>query len=299
MSQSPFGSLLTAMVTPFDAKLELDQEKLVNLADYLLSNGTDGLVAVGTTGESPTLSNQEKLTVFKTLKQYLGNRAPVIAGTGSNSTRSTIELSKAAEEIGVDGLLIVNPYYNKPSQEGLYQHFKSTAEAVNIPIVLYNHPGRTGVCLSAETIQRLSQIPNIIGIKDSSGNFDLLSDIQRLTPDDFYLYSGDDPLTLPILALGGQGLVSVCSHVAGLCMSELISSFKTGNLKQAQQNHYAVVDLIRALFCAPSPAPVKAAMAMENFHVGGVRAPLIDVNESEKKYIQKALNQFKENYNVR
>lgn len=282
-----FGKVLTAMVTPFNEKLEVDYKRLNELTDRLLNLGSDGLVISGTTGESPTLTKEEKLEIFKTIRKNF--KKPIIAGTGSYSTEDSIFLSKAAQEIGVDALLLVNPYYNKPSQEGLYQHFKTIAMSVDIPIILYNHPGRTGVCIEPETLERLAKIKNIVAIKDSSGNLSLISEYKRHTPKEFMIYSGDDPLTLPILSLGGYGVISVASHIAGLKIKEMITSFNNGNLEKSQLIHYQLWELFKVLFCAPSPAPTKEALSLIGFNVGGVRLPLVNVNETQREMIKKVI----------
>lgn len=283
--------LCTAMVTPFDDKLHLDTDRLCQLADFLLEQGSDGLVAVGTTGESATLSHAEKLEIYSTLAHHLKGRAPLIAGTGSYSTAEAVSLSQEAEAAGVDALLVVNPYYNKPSQEGLYRHFRAVAEAVSLPLILYNHPGRTGVSLSVETICRLAELENICALKDSSGDLVFLSELHRRLPE-LTLYSGDDPLTLPILAIGGQGVISVSSHVAGPEVKRMLDAFFAGDLDTARRLHLDLLPLSRALFCAPSPAPVKAALAFCKQPVGGVRLPLTELNPTELEILTRAWQEF-------
>lgn len=277
-----FGQVITAMVTPFDGNGEIDFPAVKNLVNYLLENGTDALVVSGTTGESPTLSTEEKLELFKFVVETVANRVPVIAGTGSNNTRESISLTKQAEEIGVDGLLLVTPYYNKPSQEGLYQHFKAIAESTTLPIMLYNVPSRTAVNLTADTVVRLAQIPNIVAIKDAGGNLDAMSDIISRVPDTFTLYSGDDALTLPVLAIGGAGVVSVASHMIGNEMQEMITLFKTGRVVEAGALHRKLLPLMKGLFTAPNPTPVKAALNLKGIPVGGVRLPLVPLSAEEE-----------------
>lgn len=283
--------LCTAMVTPFDEKLRLDTDRLCQLADFLLDQGSDALVAVGTTGESATLTHREKLEIYSTLSRHLQGRAPLIAGTGSCSTADAVTLSQEAEAAGADALLVVNPYYNKPSQEGLYRHFCAIAEAVSIPMILYNHPGRTGVSLSVDTICRLAEHENICALKDSSGDLVFLSELHRRLPE-LTIYSGDDPLTLPILAIGGQGVISVASHVAGPEIKQMLNAFFEGDLITAQRLHLDLLPLSRALFCAPSPAPVKAALAFCNQPVGGVRLPLTELNSAEIELLRKTWQEF-------
>lgn len=285
-----FGQLLTAMVTPFDEKNQIDYEKVTELMGYLTKNGSDGLVIAGTTGESPTLTHDEKIALFKHTVKIADGKYPIIAGTGSNNTEETIQLSKAAEEIGVDALLLVTPYYNKPSQAGLYQHFIAIAEATNLPIMLYNIPGRTMVHLNVETIIELSKIDNIVSVKESSGNLDAIAKIIAETDDDFTVYSGDDSLTLPMKSIGGAGVVSVSSHIIGKEFKEMLTKFDSGDVKGAASIHRQLLPIMRGLFMAPSPAPVKAALQMKGIDVGSVRLPLVNVNEVEEQLIRDLLS---------
>lgn len=280
-----FGQVLTAMVTPFDANGEIDFNATENLVNYLIANGTDGLVVAGTTGESPTLSTEEKVELFKFVVKVAAGRVPVIAGTGSNNTRASISLTRQAEAVGVDGIMLVSPYYNKPSQEGLYQHFKAIAESTTLPVMLYNIPGRTAVNISVETIVRLSQINNIVCVKEASGNLETMAEIISQTPDDFTLYSGDDGLTIPVLAIGGAGVVSVSSHIIGNEMQEMITAFKNGNVQEAAAMHRRLLPTMKSMFAAPNPTPVKAALNMNSIPVGGVRLPLVPLTEEETNTI--------------
>ncbi|OCA82145.1 4-hydroxy-tetrahydrodipicolinate synthase [Pseudobacillus wudalianchiensis] len=284
-----FGQILTAMVTPFDENGEIDFHATKNLINYLIDNGTDGLVVAGTTGESPTLTTEEKVDLFKFVVEIVNGRVPVIAGTGSNNTRASIELTKLAEKTGVDGIMLVVPYYNKPSQEGLYQHFRAIAESTSLPVMLYNIPGRSVVNMSVETVVRLSKISNIVSIKDASGNLDAMTEIISQTPEDFSLYSGDDGLTLPVLSIGGEGVISVASHVIGNEMQMMIENFKSGKLKEAALAHRNLLPIIKALFAAPSPAPVKAALNLTGIPVGGVRLPMVPLNEEKQNSLQEVL----------
>ncbi|MCQ6279560.1 4-hydroxy-tetrahydrodipicolinate synthase [Bacillus sp. EB600] len=290
-----FGQVLTAMVTPFDLNGEIDFNATRTLVNYLLANGTDGLVVSGTTGESPTLTVEEKVALFRCVVEVVGGRVPVIAGTGSNNTQASIHLTRLAEEAGVDGIMLVAPYYNKPSQEGMYQHFKAIAESTKLPIILYNIPGRSAVNMSVETIIRLSKIDNIVTVKEASGNLDAMAEIISKTPSDFTLYSGDDGLALPVLAIGGAGVISVASHVIGNELQDMINNFKNGNLQDAASAHRRLLPIIRALFAAPSPAPVKAALNMNGINVGGLRLPLIALNDEEKSTLQRILPAIKVN----
>ncbi|WP_088085273.1 4-hydroxy-tetrahydrodipicolinate synthase [Bacillus sp. OV166] len=284
-----FGQVLTAMVTPFDQNGEIDFNATRTLVDYLIENGTDGIVVAGTTGESPTLTTEEKVALFKFVVDAVNGRVPVIAGTGSNNTRASISLTKLAEETGVDGIMLVAPYYNKPSQEGMYQHFKAIAESTPLPIMLYNIPGRSVVNLSVETIVRLSQIPNIVALKEASGNLDAMAEIISQAPSDFTLYSGDDGLALPVLAIGGAGVVSVASHVIGNEIQEMINHFKNGNVQDAASAHRRLLPIMKALFAAPNPAPVKAALNMNGVNVGGLRLPLLPLTTEEQRALQGVL----------
>ena len=210
-----YGRILTAMVTPMNEALEVDYQEAIRLAQYLIAHGSDGVVVCGTTGESPTVTDEEKVELFKAVKGALGSSAIVIAGIGSNSTNSSVALARKAATTGVDGLMAVVPYYNKPSQEGMYQHFKVIAEATSLPLMLYNVPGRTSANLLPETVKRLSEIPNITSLKEAAGSIDQVSELKRLLPSDFAIYSGDDSMTLPMLALGCSGIVSVSAHIIG------------------------------------------------------------------------------------
>jgi 4-hydroxy-tetrahydrodipicolinate synthase len=284
-----FGQVLTAMVTPFDYNGDIDFNAARTLVNYLIANGTDGLVVAGTTGESPTLTTEEKVEFFKFVVEVVDGRVPVIAGTGSNNTRASMSLTRKAEEAGADGIMLVTPYYNKPSQEGMYQHFKSIAESTSLPVMLYNIPGRSVVNLSVETVVRLAEVPNIVAIKEASGNLDAMSEIISRTPNDFTLYSGDDGLTLPVLAIGGAGVVSVASHIIGNEMQEMINLFKKGDVQGAAAAHRVLLPIMKALFTAPNPTPVKAALNISGVHVGGVRLPLIPLTPEEKLSLQNAL----------
>jgi 4-hydroxy-tetrahydrodipicolinate synthase len=284
-----FGQVLTAMVTPFDQNGEMDFNAARTLVNYLIANGSDGLVISGTTGESPTLTTEEKVELFKFVVEVVDGRVPVIAGTGSNNTRASINLTKQAKEAGVDGIMLVTPYYNKPSQEGLFQHFKAIADSTSLPVILYNIPGRSVVNMSVETIVRLSTIDNIVAVKEASGNLDAMAEIINQTPSDFTLYSGDDGLTLPVLAIGGAGIISVASHIIGNEMQEMINSFKNGNVQEAASSHRNLLPIMRALFTAPSPSPVKAALNLNGIQVGGVRLPLVPLSEEETRALQRIL----------
>jgi len=287
------GRLLTAMVTPFNEKGELDYEQAKKLALALLDSGSDGVVVVGTTGESPTLVRREELRLFSEVKSAVGERGAVIAGTGSNSTAEALEATREAERIGVDACLLVVPYYNKPPQEGLYQHFKTIAQGTNLPCILYNVPSRTATNLSAETVIELSQIDNIIGVKEASGNMDQISHIISNTREDFLVWSGNDGDTLPILALGGYGVISVASNLVGNQIKEMIDSFVTGKTGKAAEIHRHLLPLVNALFIVSNPIPVKYAVNYVGFNVGEPRLPLIGPDEKTAAFIRDTLKNYK------
>ncbi len=286
-----FGKIITAMVTPFDENLKVDFAALENLIEHLLKNGTDTLLVTGTTGESPTLSDEEKVELYKAAIKMANGRAKIMAGTGSNSTAHSIELSKKAQEVGVDGILLVSPYYNKPTQQGLYDHFKVIAEAVDIPVMLYDVPGRTSVSIDSETLSRLSEVKNIFAVKDAAGNLDKTSRTRVLAPD-LQVYSGDDSLTLPMLALGGKGVVSVASHVVGSQIKEMIQSFEDGDTRRAMQIHLKLFNIFKALFVVTNPIPVKEALNMIGVKVGGFRPPLGPIDEKSEKILKDALEEL-------
>lgn len=284
-----FGRLSTAMVTPFDNKGNIDFPKTTKLIEQLLLTGTESIVVAGTTGESPTLTTEEKLALFKHVVKIVDKRVPVIAGTGSNNTRASIDLTKQAEEIGVDAIMLVVPYYNKPSQAGMYAHFKAIAETTKLPVMLYNIPGRSVVNMEPATVIELSKIDNIVAIKESSGNLDAATEIIANTDDSFNVYSGDDSLALPILSVGGVGVVSVASHVIGNEIQQMIHSFVDGNYQGAAKTHQKILPVIKGLFQAPNPVPVKTALQLTGFDVGMVRLPLIPLNEEERQNLTRIL----------
>jgi 4-hydroxy-tetrahydrodipicolinate synthase len=284
-----FGKVITAMVTPFDQNGQIDWQGTEQLVNHLLANGTDAIVVAGTTGESPTLSTNEKVQLFKHVVSIVDNRAIVIAGTGSNNTMASIELTKMAESAGVDAIMLVAPYYNKPSQEGLYQHFNAISTATNLPVMIYNIPGRSAVNISVDTTIRLSKIDNIVATKEASGDLDAMAQIIEGTDDNFSLYSGDDTLTLPILAIGGRGIVSVSSHIIGNEMQAMVTEFLKGNIYEAASIHRKLLPIMKSLFTAPNPSPVKAALNMKGIHVGSVRLPLVPLTNEEQQQLKFAV----------
>jgi 4-hydroxy-tetrahydrodipicolinate synthase len=288
-----FGKLITAMVTPFKADLSVDYEMAARLANYLADNGSDALVVHGTTGESPTLTHEEEYELYRVVKKAVGGRIKVIAGTGSNSTATTIKSSQEAARIGVDGLLIVVPYYNKPSQEGMYQHFKAVAQKTKLPIIIYNIPGRCVVNMLPETVARIAKdFPNVIGLKDSSGSVEQTKKTVELVPPGFTIWSGDDALALPMMKAGAVGVVSVASHIAGKEIAAMIAAFHAGDIKKAEALHNRLLPLFNVLFITSNPAPVKAALAMTGLPAGIPRLPLIEATDDEKAQIGKVLKEL-------
>jgi 4-hydroxy-tetrahydrodipicolinate synthase len=272
-----FGHVLTAMITPFQDDGSVNFAVAEALADHLANNGSDTLVVCGTTGESPTLTWEEEYELFQVVQKAVSGKAKVMAGTGSNSTREAIAATQKAAKLGLDGSLQVVPYYNKPPQSGLYHHFRAIAEASpDMPIMLYNVPGRTGQNLTAETVIELAEIPNIVAVKEASGNLDQASQIRRSTPAEFAIYSGDDSLTMPLLAVGGQGVVSVASHLVGVQLQSMIQSFFAGQVNAAISIHLQLMPLFKALFLTTNPIPVKAALTLQGWQVGSTRLPLVD-----------------------
>ena len=287
------GRLLTAMVTPFNKEGTIDYSQARRLASALLNSGSDGLVVVGTTGESPTLIREEELRLFTEVKAATGEQGTVIAGTGSNSTAEAIEATREAERIGVDACLLVVPYYNKPTQEGLYQHFEAIAQSTSLPCILYNVPSRTITSLSADTVIKLSQIDNIIGVKEASGNLEEISRIISDTGEDFLVWSGNDSDTLPILALGGYGVISVASHLVGDQIKKMIESFIGGKADRAAEIHRHLLPLVNALFVVSNPIPIKYALNHIGFYVGKPRLPLTELDEKSADLIKETLKNYK------
>jgi 4-hydroxy-tetrahydrodipicolinate synthase len=281
-----FGKVVTAMVTPFDDHLSINWNQVEPLINYLIEEQhSDGLVICGTTGESPTLSEEEMLELIEASVRYARGRCKIIAGTGSNDTVHTIHFSQKVEKLGVDALLVVAPYYNRPSQEGLYQHYKTVAEAVQIPIIIYNVPSRTGVNIDADTTIRLSRISNIVATKDCADT-NQLTRIVSGAAEGFHVYSGEDSNTLPALAVGCKGIISVASHVIGKEMQSMIKYYLEGNIQQAAVLHRKLHPVFTGIFRVPSPAPIKHALKLKGVDTGGVRLPLVDVNEQEGTFIQ-------------
>jgi 4-hydroxy-tetrahydrodipicolinate synthase len=284
-SMGDFGTILTAMITPFKPDGGINYDVVAKLANHLVNNGTDALVVCGTTGESPTLTWDEEYQLFVEVLQAVSGKAKVIAGCGSNDTKEAIAATQKAVKIGVHGSLQVVPYYNKPPQASLYRHFQTIAQSCpDLPMMLYNIPGRTGQNLLPETVVRLAAIDNIVAIKEASGNLDQVSEIRRLTPTEFQIYAGDDSLTLPMLAIGAQGVVSVASHLVGNQLQQMIQSWKAGKTQIATDIHLQLFPLFKALFLTTNPIPVKEALKLQGWEVGSTRLPLCeaDTDVSEK-----------------
>ena len=293
MSDLNFGRVITAMVTPFSADGSVNYAVAEKLADYLAQQGSDGLVVCGTTGESPTLSWAEEYELFQVVQKAVAGRAKVIAGTGSNSTQEAIAATQKAAKLGVDGSLQVVPYYNKPPQSGLYRHFRAIALACpELPIMLYNVPGRSSCALAPETVAKLAQIDNIVAIKEASGSLEVASAIRRSTPASFTIYSGEDALTLPMLAVGGAGVVSVASHLVGNQIQQMIHAFESGKTTQAAQIQHQLFPLFKALFYTTNPIPVKAALTMLGWQVGGLRLPLCEIPGDLKQNLEAVLKEL-------
>jgi 4-hydroxy-tetrahydrodipicolinate synthase len=288
-----FGTVLTAMITPFKTDGSINYDVVAKLADYLVNNGTDTLVVCGTTGESPTLTWDEEYQLFVEVLQTVSGKAKVIAGCGSNDTKEAIAATQKAAKIGVHGSLQVVPYYNKPPQAGLYQHFQAIAQSSpDLPMMLYNIPGRTGQNLLPETVVKLAEIDNIVAIKEASGNLDQVSEIRRLTPKEFKIYAGDDSLTLPMLALGSEGIVSVASHLVGNQIQEMIQAWKTGKTEIATNIHLHLFPLFKALFLTTNPIPVKEALKLQGWEVGSPRLPLCEADTDVSKKLESVMKKL-------
>jgi len=286
------GRLLTAMVTPFKDNGEVDYEQAKKLALALLDSGSDGLVVVGTTGESPTLLRQEEMCLFTEIKEVIGDRGTIIAGTGSNSTAEAVEATSEAEKIGVDACLLVVPYYNKPSQEGLYQHFKTIAQSTSLPCILYNVPSRTVTSLSVDTIVRLSQIDNIIGLKEASGNLDQVAKVVSNAREGFLVWSGNDTDTFALMALGGYGIISVVSHLVGKQINQMIDYMVAGKVAEAAAIHRHLLPLVNSMFVVSNPCPLKYALNQVGFRVGKPRLPLVEPDEKSAAAIRDTLKNY-------
>ena len=286
------GRLITAMVTPYTPEGEVDYAQARRLAVALVESGSDGLVVTGSTGEAPALAHHEKARLWREVKDAVGDRASVIAGSGTYSTRESIELSHEAEQAGADALLLVVPYYNKPTQEGLYQHFKAIAESTPLPCIPYNVPSRTIVNMAAETMVRLSHVPNIVGIKEASGDFDQIANVIQNAREDFLVWSGNDSDTFGAMSLGGYGVVSVASHLIGLQIKGLISLVLQGDLEAAAREHRRQLAMAKGLFMVSNPIPVKYCVNRIGFRVGGLRLPLTEADDRTAAFLNDLLTRY-------
>lgn len=277
------GEVITAMVTPFNDKREVDYGKVESLANYLVNNGSDSILVTATTGECPTLTHEEEIEILLSAKRGVLGKGKVIMGAGSNSTETAVMMAKNAEKEGADAILSVVPYYNKPTQAGIIEHFSAVAEATELPIILYNIPSRTGVNMTVETVKTLARkYQNIAGLKQSFGDMDTMTELRMSCPADFAIYSGDDSLTLPMLSLGAHGVVSVASHLFGIEIKSMIRNFKTGDATTAKNMHQKLYPIFKKLFMAPNPIPVKAALAYKGLIEEYVRRPLTELTKTEK-----------------
>ena len=284
-----FGRVLTAMITPFNEDYSVNYPAAAELAKYLVAHGNDGLVVAGSTGESATLSADEKLRLFSTVLEAVGDRATVIAGTGSNDTLASIRLTQEAEKLGVHGAMLVGPYYNKPPQEGFYQHFKMIAEQTELPLIVYNVPGRTASNILPPTIARLSEIPNIVAVKEASGSLDQVSEIVRTARPGFQVYSGDDALTLPVLAVGGCGIISVAGHAVAERMQEMIGAYLAGDVKKAQTIHLELMPFFKVIFVTTNPIPIKTAVNLMGLTGGNFRPPMVPPTAAETEQLRNVM----------
>ncbi|HBI26245.1 MAG TPA: 4-hydroxy-tetrahydrodipicolinate synthase [Peptococcaceae bacterium] len=291
MKKVPFTGSCVALITPFTEN-GVDFKKLEELIEWHIKEGTDAILICGTTGEASTMPDEEHREVLRFAVGKINKRVHVMAGAGSNDTRHAIELSQYCEEIGVDSILSVTPYYNKTTQEGLYQHFKAVASETGLPVILYNVPGRTAMNMLPETVARLAEIENVVAVKEASGSLNQVADIKRNTPDDFLVYSGDDFLTLPMLSVGGYGVISVAAHVAGDMIREMLTFFVTGKVKAARELHLKLFPLYKVLFITTNPVPVKAAVELIGINVGAPRLPLVRATEEEVEAIKEEMDKL-------
>ncbi len=285
------GEVITAMVTPFNEKREIDYPAVERLAKHLVNTGSDAVLVAGTTGESPTLTHEEEYELLYAVKGTVSGSAKVIMGAGSNSTRTAVDVAKKVESLGADAILSVVPYYNKPNQQGMIEHFGAIAKSTNLPIILYNIPSRTGVNMLPQTVAFLAkEYSNIVALKQSNPDLDLISELKAQCPKDFAIYCGDDSLTLPMLSLGAHGVISVASHVVGKEIKSMIHNYKSGQVKAARNMHQMLFPLFKKLFMAPNPVPVKAVLSRLKMIENYVRRPLFELNEIERSELFDCLN---------
>ena len=286
------GRLLTAMVTPFDGTGEVDYDQAGRLAKALVASGSDGLVVTGTTGENPSLFHDENVKLWEAVKEAVGDSASMVAGSGTNGTGETIHLSQEAERIGADALLLVVPYYNKPAQEGLYRHFRAIAESTSLPCILYNVPTRTIVNMTAETTLRLAELPNVIGVKEASGDLTQIGDIIRNAPNGFRVWSGNDSDVFHVMCLGGYGVISVASHLIGLQIKRMMDLVLAGDLRTAAAEHLRQLPMYKGLFTITSPIPIKYCLNRAGFDVGGLRLPLVEADPKTAAFLDELMARY-------
>ena len=294
MKNPYFGRLLTAMVTPFNADGSVNYEKAADLAEWLINNGSDGLVVAGSTGEAATMSAEEKLELFRVVVNRINKRVPVIAGTGSNNTADSVKMTKMAEAMGVDGALIVGPYYNKPTQEGFYQHFAAVAQSTGLPIIVYNVPGRTASNISPAIVARLAaDFENIVAIKEAAGNVAQVAELYSVLPEEFTIYSGDDGLILPFMSVGATGLISVLSNIGGGILQDVMQAYEDGRVREAAKVNARMVPLANAMFIETNPIPVKAAVTLvTGIDAGQPRLPLTPMEPANKAKMVAVLQEY-------
>lgn len=294
MKNPYFGRLLTAMVTPFNADGSVNYEKAADLAEWLINNGSDGLVVAGSTGEAATMSAEEKLELFRVVVNRINKRVPVIAGTGSNNTADSVKMTKMAEAMGVDGALIVGPYYNKPTQEGFYQHFAAVAQSTGLPIIVYNVPGRTASNISPAIVARLAaDFENIVAIKEAAGNVAQAAELYSVLPEEFTIYSGDDGLILPFMSVGATGLISVLSNIGGGILQDVMQAYEDGRVREAAKLNARMVPLANAMFIETNPIPVKAAVTLvTGIDAGQPRLPLTPMEPANKAKMVAVLQEY-------
>jgi 4-hydroxy-tetrahydrodipicolinate synthase len=288
-----FQGVFTAIVTPFNKNKTINEEDLKKLVDFNIENGVSGIVPMGTTGESPTLNHDEHVHVIEIVCKHVKGKVPVIAGTGSNSTKEALFMTSRAKDLGADASLQVAPYYNKPTQEGFYRHFKAIADEVDLPIIIYNIPGRTGKNIETDTIVRLAEHPNIVGVKEASGSLPQMMDVIDRTPDDFIVLSGDDNLTLPLMAAGGKGVISVASNIVPDRMSAMVSAGLEGDFKKMRKLHYELLPLFKVEFIETNPIPIKTALSMKGMVREVFRLPMCEMSGENKKKLKAVLKELK------
>lgn len=294
MKNPYFGRLLTAMVTPFNADGRVNYEKAADLAEWLINNGSDGLVVAGSTGEAATMSAEEKLELFRVVVNRINKRVPIIAGTGSNNTADSVKMTKMAEAMGVDGALIVGPYYNKPTQEGFYQHFAAVAQSTGLPIIVYNVPGRTASNISPAIVARLAaDFENIVAIKEAAGNVAQVAELYSVLPEEFTIYSGDDGLIIPFMSVGATGLISVLSNIGGGILQDVMQAYEDGRVREAAKLNARMVPLANAMFIETNPIPVKAAVTLvTGIDAGQPRLPLTPMEPANKAKMVAVLQEY-------